>query len=288
MNHKSDALTVALTAQLSFVIIIATILAFIASFLLLRLYRRRVIKSMRRRSTSELLETKGYLPPEAEHKPNDAPLSFNFVDRVTVGAPGEAERLFRSARRLRWLTASVHSLAGACFAAAMTAAFLAAGKMDFAPFRFAFLTWSNIWPALIAIDLIVAPSRRSRLFGLIGYFALGTAIATVVLVKNPRLPIGQLLYLWLDFNAIPTILLLIFLNRRIRALGPLLLVFMIIGVAGATLTTSFVGNHPKLLKAVGEVSFSIGFGATATMIGLHVIGFAACASLGWLNLDFLR
>ena len=207
---------------------------------------------------------------------------------MITGAPSEAEKLFRSARRRRWLTALVHSVAGACFAATMTAAFLSAGKMDFSPFRFAFLTWINIWPALMAIDLIVGPSRRSRLFGLLGYFAMGAAIATVVLVKNPGLPIGQLLYLWLDINAIPTLLLLIFLNRRIRAVGPLLLVFMILGVAGATLTTSFVGNNPKLLKAVSEFSFSIGLGATGMMIGLHVIGFAACAIVGWLILELLR
>jgi len=288
MNRKSDGLTMALTGQLSFVIVVATILAFIASFVLLQLYRRRVTKSMRRRSSHQLLETRGYLPPELEHTPNDTPLSFEFIDRVAPAAPSEAEFLFRSARRRRWITALVQSLAGACFAATMTAAFLTAGKMDFLPFRFAFLTWSNIWPALIAIDLIVGPSRRSRLFGVFGYFALGAVIAMVVLVKNPGLPIGQLLYLWLDFNAIPTILLLIFLNRRIRALGPLLLVFMIIGVAGATLTTSFVGNHPQLLKAVGEFTFSIGLGATATMIGLHVIGFVACAIIGWLILDLLR
>ena len=288
MTRRPDALTVALTGQLPFILVVATVLAFIASFLLLHLYRRRVIKSMRQRSTSELLKTSGYLPPEPEHKPNEAPLSFNFVDRDITGAGKEAEKLFRSARRRRWLTALVHSVAGACFAATMTAAFLSAGKMDFLPFLFAFLTWINIWPALMAIDLIVGPSRRGRLFGLFGYFALGAVVATVVLVKNPGLPVGQLLYLWLDFNAIPTILLLIFLNRRIRALGPLLLVFMIIGVAGATLTTSFVGNHPQLVKAVGEFSFSIGLGATATMIGLHVIGFIACAIIGWLILDLLR
>ena len=288
MNRKSDALTVALTGQLSFVIVIAAILAFIASFFLLRLYRRRVIQSMRRSSASELLETKGYLPPEPEHKPNDAPLSFNFVDRAITGTPGAGEKLFRSARRRRWLTAWVHTVAGVCFAATMTAAFLAAGKMDFSPFRFALLTWSNVWPALMAIDLIVGPSRRSRLFGLLGYFAIGAVIAEVVLVKNPGLPIGQLLYLWLDHNAIPTVLLLIFLNRRIRALGPLLLVFMIIGVAGATLTASFVGSNPHLLKAVGEFSYTIGLGATGAIIALHAIGFAACGIAGWLVLDLLR
>ena len=288
MNRKSEALTVALTGQLPFIIVVATILAFVTSFLLLRVYRRRVIKSMGRRSSSVLLESKGYLPPEPEHKPNDAPLSFHFVDRGQAASRGDAEKLFRSARRRRWINALVHTLAGACFAATMTAAFLSAGKMDFVPFRFAYLTWINIWPALIAIDLIVGPSRRSRLFGLISYFASGAIIAAIVLAKNPTLPVGQLLYLWLDLNGIPTVLLLIFLNRRIRALGPLLLVFMTIAVTGATLTTSVVGKNPKLLKAVGEFSFSIGLSPTGMMIGLHVIGFIACAIVGWLILDLLR
>ena len=44
-------------------------------------------------------------------------------------------------------------------------------------------------------------------------------IGAVVLAKNPGLPVDQLLYLWLHYNAIPTVLLLIFLNRRIRAVG---------------------------------------------------------------------
>jgi hypothetical protein len=288
MSQRSDALTVALTGQLPFILVIAAILALIASFLLLKLYRRSVIKSMRRRGTSELLETKGFLPPEPEHQPNDAPLSFIFVDRVQARARNDGDKLFRSARRRRWLTACVQTIAGVCFAATMTAAFLSAGKMDFSPFRFAFLTWINFWPALIAIDLIVSRSRGSRWFGLVGYFAMGAVIATVVLAKNPSLPVGQLLYLWLDLNAIPTILLLIFLNRRIRAVGPLVLVFMIIGVTGATLTTSLVGNNPNLLKAVGEISFAIGLGATGTVIGLHLVGFAVCAIVGWLILDVLR
>lgn len=288
MNQRADALTVALTGQLPFVIVIAAILALIVSFFLLHLYRRRVIQSMRRRSTSELLETKGYLPPDPGHKPNDASLSFNFVDRIVTGSRSDAEKLFRSARRRRWATAWVHTLAAVCFAATMTAAFLSAGKMDFSPFRFAFLTWSNFWPALMAIELIVGPSRRSRVFGLLGYFAAGAAIAAVMLVKIPGLPIGQLLYLWLDHNAVPTVLLLIFLNRRIRALGPLVLVFMIIGVAGATLTAGFVAHNPHLLKAVGEFSHAIGLGATGAIIALHAIGFAAFAIVGWLVLDLLR
>lgn len=288
MNQRSDALTVALTGQLPFILVIATLLAFLASWLLLRLYRRRVVQSMRRRSTSELLEIKGYLAPEAEHKPNDAPLSFNFIGRDSNQRRAAADKLYGQARRRRWLSAAVHAIAGVGFAATMTAGFLSAGKMEFLPFRFAYLTWTHSWPIMIALGLIVGPSRRSRVLGWLGYFALGGILGAMLLGKSPASSAGQLLYLWLEFNAIPTLLIAIFLHRRIRAVGPLLLVFMIIGVAGATFTTSWVGSNPKLLKAVGEFGIAIGLGATGTVIALHVVGFAASAVVGWLILEWLR
>ena len=85
MSRQSDTLTVALTGQLTFILVVSALLALMASYLILRLYRRAVIKSMRRRSRSEILEPKGFLPPEPEHKPNDAALTFTFVTR-NVGA----------------------------------------------------------------------------------------------------------------------------------------------------------------------------------------------------------
>jgi hypothetical protein len=100
--------------------------------------------------------------------------------------------------------------------------------------------------------------------------------------------VGQLLYLWLDLNVIPTVLLVIFLNRRIRAVGPLLLVFMIFGVTGATFVVTLIRNNQKLLRAVNNFTFSIGLSASGTIIALHLIGFAAFAILGWLVLEWLR
>jgi hypothetical protein len=287
MSRRFDALTVALTGQLSFILIVSSVLALVASYLLLLLYRRAVVKSMRRRSRSEILEPKGFLPPESEHKPNDAPLNFSFVTRAAARANPDTATLYRSANRRQWLIAFVHIVAGCCFAAAMTAAFLRAGKMDFSPFRFMFLTWANTWPVLIAIDLVVGLSRRGKIVRALVYFLIGGVIGTV-LAKNPGLPVGQLLYLWLEFNAAPTVLLLIFLNRRIRALGPLVLVFMILGVTGASFVVILTGNNLKLLKAVSDFSHSIGLGARATMVALHLIGFAAFAILGWLILGLLR
>jgi hypothetical protein len=47
MNKQSDALTVALTGQLSIVLIAAAVLALVLSLFLLWRYRRAMIKSMR-------------------------------------------------------------------------------------------------------------------------------------------------------------------------------------------------------------------------------------------------
>jgi hypothetical protein len=102
------------------------------------------------------------------------------------------------------------------------------------------------------------------------------------------LKLAELLYFWLDVNAPPTILLLIFLNRRIRAVGPLVLVFMLLGVAGASLVVTLIGNNLKVLRAVSDFSYSIGLGATATLISLHLIGFAVFAIVAWLILGSLR
>jgi hypothetical protein len=288
MSPRSDALTVALTGQLTFILIVSAVLALAASFLLLHFYRRAVIKSMRRRGRSDILETKGFLPPEPEHKPNDAPLNFTFVTRDAAWTNRDAATLYRGAKWRQWLIAFVHIIAGCCFAATKTAAFLSASKLEFLPFRFMFFTWANAWPLLMAIDLSIGLLRRGKLIEAVVYFLMGGVIGAILLVKNPGLPVGQLLYIWLELNAIPTVLLLIFLNRRIRALGPLLLVFMILGVTGASFVVTLTGNNQKLLKAISDFSYSIGLGASGTMVALHVIGFTAFAVLGWIILGLLR
>ena len=75
MNRQHDALTVALTGQLSMVLIAAAIFSLAASLFLLRRYRRAVIKSMQRRSKSDLSEPTGFLPP-AEPHPQAQPPPF--------------------------------------------------------------------------------------------------------------------------------------------------------------------------------------------------------------------
>ncbi len=287
MSQRFGSITAALTGQSTFTLIVSAALALVASYLILRRFRRAVVKSMQRRSRNELFEPKGYLPPDPEHKPNDAPLSFNFITRDAADTSKRAALLYQTLAQRRWRAALIHIIAGGCFAAAMTAAFLSAGKMDFAPFRFVYLTWANAWPAVLAVDLAVGLSRRGRLIGAAGYFLLGAIIGVVVMVTSPGLTTVQLLYLWLNGNLLATLLLFIFLNRSIRAIGPLMLVLMILAVTGANLIVTLTGNNPKLLKAISHFALSIRLGPVSTLVALQVIGFVAFAIAGWLGIGAL-
>ncbi len=289
MNKHFDPLTVALTGQLSAVLIVAAVLALVLSLFLLWRYRRAVIKSMRRRGRADLLEQKGFVPPDEPHKPPDEALVFTFAG--SEGRDGSAAKknlLYRQARLRPWLAALVYTAAGVCFAATMGAVFLLSAKMTILPLRFSYLTWGYAWPLVLTANLVAVTSRRGRMIVLAVYLLCGIALSTLMLGRSPDLTVVQLGYLWLNANAIPSVLLLFFLNRRIRAVGPLVLLFMIFGAAGATLLTSVAGSSPKLLRAISDFAHSLGLGATGTLWGLHVLGFAVFAVAGWIVVDSLR
>jgi hypothetical protein len=289
MSQRSDPLTVALTGQLFFVLAAAAVFALVVSLFLLRRYRRAVIKSMRRRGGSKIAEPTGFIPPDEPHALNETALTFNFVTTETLGAENQQERLlYREAKRRPWLAALVYAVAGCCFAATMTTAFLWATGMEFVPFRYLYLTWVNAWPVVLTTNLIAVLSRRGKIIAFAIYLLIGSALGAVLLARSPDLTVAQLAYLWLNANGIPSILLMIFLNRRIRAVGPLVMILMLLGVAGASLLVSVAGGNLKLLRAISDFALSIGLGATGTLWGLHLIGFVVFAIAGWVILGSLR
>ena len=289
MNKQHDALTVALTGQLSIVLIAVAVLALAASLFLLRRYRRAVIRSMQRRTRSDISTPTGFLPPGERLKPPESTPVFNFVDTQTLGATVfKSSFLYKKIRLRPWLVAVIYAVAGLCFAATMTAAFLLSSKMALLPWRFLYLTWANAWPVVLTTNLVATVTGRGRVIVLGVYLFAGIALGILLHNRSPDLTILQLAYLWINANLIPSLLLLFFLNRRIRAVGPLLLVFMIVGAMGATSLVSVAGNNPKLLRAIANFAHSIGLGAAGTMWGLHLLGFAVFALAGWVVLDSLR
>lgn len=289
MGQRFDPLTVALTGQLSFVLAAAAVFALVVSLFLLHRYRRAVIKSMRRRGGSKIAEPTGFIPPDEPHALNETALTFNFVTTETLGAASKREQfLYRKTKRRPWIVALVYAIAGCCFAATMTTAFLWATGMEFLPLRFFYLTWANAWPVVLTTNLVAVLSRRGKIIAFAIYLLIGSALSAALLARSPDLTVGQLAYLWLNVNGIPSILLLIFLNRRIRAVGPLVMILMLLGVAGASLLVSVAGSNLKLLRAISDFAVSIGLGATGTLWGLHLIGFVVFAIAGWVILGSLR
>ena len=288
MNLPHDALTVALTGQLAFILIVSTVFSFAVSVALLRRYRRAVVKSMRRRAYDKSLDATE-LPKAPVQQPPEPDLTVNFLSSASKPAEEAAPLpLYDQALRRPWHLALVYGFAGCLFAATMAIAFLSATKIAVLPLRFLSVALTFFWPAVLTTWLIAAQDRRSKLLVVTAYFVLLGTISVYALLKSPALTPVQITFFWLMTNLPPTVLAAAFLHRRIRAVGPLVLVFMIFGFTGANILVSFIGQRPELLRAVGGIAFRFGFGAQTVFYGLHFIGFLPMALLGWLVLLRLR
>ena len=140
---------------------------------------------------------------------------------------------------------------------------------------------------MLAVSLVVATTRWKACRIACGYFAILIVIALYVLVQNPELSIGQLVFFWLFANAAGTVLLLAFLQRRVRAVGPLVLAFMVAGVAGAFFPIEIARNSEGLLRGLVVVGSVLGLGATELFVLMHVVGFAVLGVLGWWLLGLI-
>jgi len=136
----------ALTGQLPFILLVATILALPISFGLLRLYRRAVVRSMRSTGVAGGGETL---------KPDPAP------DHVTGARPpaGTVEALLR---RGPWRAAIVYAIASGAYAAVMVTGVLLSARLEFFPMRVLLLFVSYAWPIVLTINLVAGTVPRTR------------------------------------------------------------------------------------------------------------------------------
>lgn len=286
---KGIDLTAILTGALPFILTTAGLLVFPVSFLLLRRYRRAVLRSMGRRTgaTEGLSRDDDTLAPPSPRQV--APLRIiTLGETEAFSLTPAAQALSTQAGRAPWRAAMVYSLGGVCFAGIMAAAFLAVTRISFGSIRFVTLAWIYGWPLVLALGLVVGLTVRTRLMVALAYFGGLAMLGAVVLALSPQSSVKSISFLWLNPNAIPTVLVLVCLTRRVRAVGPLVLTFLVLafaGMIGLLLVLAF-----NLLKIV-DFSLSLGlgyYGAFYGLIGLLFIVIAACAALGWLLLKWIR
>ncbi len=273
MESQDISTTVALTGMLPFVVLVAAALSLPVCWLLLRLYRATVLKEMDARA--------GAAAPAAAPAQRTPPASPLCITELEHSLKSDAQSL-RQAARGPWTSAAVYACAGLAYAAVMTAGWLLATRdtaLVWTKLTLLFLTY--YWPAVLTV-LLVAAYDRARRWQLLGvYFGLLAALMAVAVARNPDLTPLQLPLLWVLMNGAESILLLTFLLRPIRAVGPLVLVFLLTVAIGSQTVVSVAAADQSALRAIAGFGFALGLGGTQVFYAMILLGIALFAALGW-------
>jgi len=262
-----------LTGQLPFILLLATILALPISLGLLRLYRRAVVRSMR--ATAGTGSIAGGAP-----EPSPSPEGRG----VARPAAAAVEALLRGGP---WRAATVYGIASCAYAVVMVTGVLLSTRLEFFPVRVLFLLVSYAWPIVLTINLVAGtvPSVRTWVLG--AYLAGLGFITLVAVVISPTFTIGQAVVFWLITNLPPTLAVWIVLARPVRAVGPLVLTFMVIAAAGANVALSVADADERILRRIVVVGQAVGLNATGMFIGLITVGAVVFGVGGWLALRWI-
>lgn len=262
----------ALTGALPFLIILAALLSAPLCALLLWLYRRAVVRGMAQHAGT------GVAPPNPQVGPALAPLQLQLLSTDTAARDSP---LSRHALLLLWRSAAIYLAAGTVYALLMSAAFLSSSQMAWLPLRTAVLVWVHLWPALLAVMWVAAYDQRHRVWLLGAYFGLFLLVSVVGSQEAPAAAAQSAVLLWVSTNALPTTLAMAFLWRRIRAVGPLVLTFMLVSLLGSQVLVTALQGHEAALRWLVRLGSAVGLGGGGTFYALLLLGMLSAAALAW-------
>jgi hypothetical protein len=276
-----DATLVA-TGMLPMLLLASAGLTAPASLLLLWLYRRAVVRGMAGVSGSADAARRDEAPQTGE-----APaLRIEVVDPATLELP-ELDA-YANARRSLLKATAVYVLGGLGYALVLASPWLFFTADDGVPAtRVLWLLSCYLWPTALAVGMLAAVSRGQRLLVALAYFAMLFAVALYGVFRSAELTLGQVAWFWLFTNAPATLLLLAFLHRRVRAVGPLVLSFMVAAVIGSQLALSAVAASDAGLRGAVGLGAVVGLGGVGVFFMLMVLGFAVFGLVGWQLLKWI-
>jgi hypothetical protein len=173
-------------------------------------------------------------------------------------------------------------LAGGAYGLVMALVHSALAEGGLLPVRVVLLTVIYAWPGVfLHLSLHGRTSRRLSRRLLIGYLAALVLMAVLALIRSSELTVGQLIFLWCYSNLPATFLGLLFLNRRIRAVGPLVLTLMIACITGSVVILGLAGSSERALRAAAETGGALGMNASGVFVSIVAIGFGLFGVIGW-------
>ncbi len=227
------------------------------------------------------------------------------------------DRLYGEAVYGPWHCAFKYAAAGTLFALIISAAGLWAfsqnqinplGAADH-PLQFLFMFWMFAWPIVVTTNVVAAATLRDRWLISAVYFAV-LATFGALLILTPTEALSQfggvslpawsgetpvrLLGKWSLFNLAPTLLIIVFRNRRLGAIAPLFLAFMTVLSTGLLIAWIAIFAYRTISEAV--ITFlarMLGVSDISALIGYFLIlGMVACLAFGmlgwWLLLGIRR
>jgi hypothetical protein len=272
-----------MTGVLPAAVIAGALLAYPLGRFLLFLYHRSVARSMASASGGKADATAAAAPAH----PHPSRPALRIAEWNSFAESGAAEEEAGYLFRAPWHGAVVYAAAGAAFAAVMTAGWLLATRDSAVSItKVALLFWTYSWPTVLTVNL-VAGMRRSHWLTLGAYFGVFLVLVVVALARNPSMRWYELPLFWVLTNGLSTVLLAAFLTRRIRAVGPMVLAFMILAMTGSQLPPTIASNQPAVLKLTAQAGFALGLGPSQIFWGMMIVGLLAFAFLGWPLLKWL-
>jgi hypothetical protein len=215
--------------------------------------------------------------PAAQPHPPTPPLRIVDLDHA---APLDSRDVhaaaLRRAARGPWHAASIYAGAGLVYAAVMTAGSRAAEGYQGNWLQMAVLTAIYVWPAVLAAMLVAAHDAARRVQVLGAYAGVLAALAIRGAAGNPDVGLLGVPKAWV-FNLPGTLLLLTFLWQSIRAVGPLVLAFLLMAVLGSQGVLWLASDNDAVLRAVASVGQRLGQEASGIFWGLVLLGALAFA-----------
>ncbi|MCI0555360.1 MAG: hypothetical protein L0287_30810, partial [Anaerolineae bacterium] len=154
---NADSFARNLSGIIALVLLVAVPLAFLVSIVILRLYRRAVIKVMRTSIKP------GITTPMPLNALTSSPDSVSTLLNITVHdsaseikVAGTIAPLHERLLRAPWRAAMIYAIAGVCYALAMTIVFLSATSTGFHLPTFLMLFWYYAWPVVVTVCLVAA------------------------------------------------------------------------------------------------------------------------------------
>lgn len=290
MAEPIDPVTSVLTGHVSFYLLLAAVLTWPTAYAFLWLYADAVRRSMRSRAhgAQSTSVPRAYVPPVAVDAAGDGGAATIHELGDTGSVSGAASTLLSQLVSRPWRAAAVYAVAGALYGLVMAMAQLLAAGLELLPIRTLFLAWTFAWPVVLSVGIVAADTRRSKAALTACYFAGLLIIGAVEMPRSPDLTWPQVFGPWVLYDLPPTILMLTYLSRRVRAVGPLILTFIVLGLIGSDVALNAAGSSNAVLLRIVKITSPLGVGGTGTFYLLIGLGFALFGVVGWLALRWIR